>query len=343
MRTRFIIGAVVFQFLVLAYMVAERELVHKFGRVVYLRTMPIDPQDHFRGDYVRLNYEISNVGRQMWQDGLKDRKKDEYSWRGSGKDERIYAVLKVGEDGLGELEYITDRKPGGEFFIRGRLKNTWDNVIHATYGIEAYFVQQGKGLEIERGMITNGISVPLEMEAGVGGNGLAVLKNYRWSPAGIGVSINTESSGAGNRPRDRRIVSADLRLLNASKSNISVVDLPGGASFTLERDFAWGWSDHSWQWVGRDKAPPVTAECVHMLRPGEEYKFHIDFSDPAWFVKKDGEPPRSLSDTTNSMEMVRMRFVYRPPSSKECANLPDAGLIWHGSIASRPFMGFRVD
>ena len=339
MRTRFIVAAVLVQFLVLAWMAGEREIVYRTGRTVYLRTMPVDPQDHFRGDYVRLNYEISAIGRNFWRDGLKDRKQDDRSHRRQRQDVRVYTILKVGDTGIGEIQYVTDRKPENDFFIRGRLQNTWSNSLQVLYGIEAYFVQQDKGRELEKEMTRDGINIPMEMEAAVSGNGIAVLKGYRWSPIGIGLSINT----ATNRARTMIPLSADIKLLNASKTDLAIVDIPGASSFTLEPDFTRGWSQNEWHWVGAKPRPAVANEHVKVLKPGEIHKVHMDFSDPAWFVAKDAEPPKSLSDLGNQAWNIRFRLVYRPPSKEECSSLKDASIIWHGSIASRAFSGGRID
>jgi len=339
MRMRFIVAAVLLQFLVLAWMAGERELVFRTGRTVYLRTMPVDPQDHFRGDYVRLNYEISSIGKHLWRDGLKDRKPDDDSHRRHKQDVRIYTVLKVGDNGIAELQYVTDRKPEKDLFIRGRLQHTWGASMQVLYGIEAYFVQQDKGRELEKEMNRDGINVPMEMETAVSGGGIAVLKGYRWSPIGIGLTVNTET----NRSRTTIPISADLKLLNASKTDLAIVDLPGILSFTLEPDFGWGWAQNEWRWVGAKPRTAVADEHVKVLKPGEIHKVHIDFSDPAWFVIKDGEQPKSLSDLGNNTWNARFRLVYRPPSKEECASLKQAPIIWHGALASRAFNGGRID
>ena len=59
MRKAFILAAIILQVMVLAYMAGEREYILKNGKLIHLRTAPVDPRDLFRGDYVRLNYEIS--------------------------------------------------------------------------------------------------------------------------------------------------------------------------------------------------------------------------------------------------------------------------------------------
>ena len=70
MKTRFIIGAIAFQLLVLGYIAGQREWILRTGRTVWLRTAPIDPRDVMRGDYVRLDYEVAHVSRALWKDGL---------------------------------------------------------------------------------------------------------------------------------------------------------------------------------------------------------------------------------------------------------------------------------
>lgn len=341
MRTYCIVAAVLFQFLVLAWMAGERELVYMTGRTVYLRTMPVDPRDYFRGDYVHLNYEISSVGKHFWRDGLKDVKPDSSGYRrpGWGRNARIYAVLNVDENGMAGIQYLTDRKPAKDLFLRGRLQNIWDTSIQARYGIEAYFVQQDKGKEIEQGMNRGGINVPMEMETAVSRGGIAVLKGYRWSPIGIGMAINTQT----NNSRAVIPVSADISLLNASRADLAVVDLPGAASFTLERDFELGGGQDEWSWIGARPRPAVSDEHVKVLKPGDVHKVRVDFSDPAWFVVKAGGQPKSLSEVTDNNWNVRYRLVYRPPSKEECSRLKDASLVWHGSIASRAFSGGRID
>ncbi|MFA6177031.1 MAG: GDYXXLXY domain-containing protein, partial [Phycisphaerae bacterium] len=61
MRKLLIIFVVILQVILLAYMAGQRENVLRTGKTIYLRTVPIDPRDLFRGDYVRLQYEISNI------------------------------------------------------------------------------------------------------------------------------------------------------------------------------------------------------------------------------------------------------------------------------------------
>ena len=61
MRKTFIFLTILLQSLVLGYMAGEREHILRNGKIIYPRTAQIDPRDLFRGDYVRLHYEISSI------------------------------------------------------------------------------------------------------------------------------------------------------------------------------------------------------------------------------------------------------------------------------------------
>lgn len=334
MKNWLIIGAAALQVLVLGYIAVERELVVLRGKTVYLRTAPIDPRDVFRGDYVRLDYEISHVPAPLLRDGLKNRKTD-YSYLHPKDRPTVYAVLRTDGD-IGELEYLTDIKPAGGLFLRGTIENDWSGASHVKYGIEAFFVQQKTGLDLERGQNEGGIQTPLEMKTAVGNNGTAVLKGYRWSKLGIGLVTETES------PTNRLIRSVTIQLKNTSQADLAIVDLPGGRSLSLEADRIRDYSDADWKWVGATNArPAVSEESVKILKPGEIHTIRVDLTDPDWFVVKAGEKPKPINQLSGWRPMFRL--VYRPPSPEECRHLPRADIIWHGHLMSRAFNSGRVD
>ena len=120
MRKLLIIFVVILQVILLAYMAGQRENVLRTGKTIYLRTVPVDPRDLFRGDYVRLQYEISNIEREKMQDGLKLLSVSDSH---KNKDKKVYAVLEVNDDNVAEVVYVTDKKPEkGKLFIRGRVE-----------------------------------------------------------------------------------------------------------------------------------------------------------------------------------------------------------------------------
>ncbi len=100
------------------------------GDDVVLRTMPVDPRDLFRGDYVVLAYEISEFHAQGVEPG------------------DVVFVELAERDGIWRAVRLHRRPPeSGATFIRGEVRRPgW-----IEYGIEAYFVPEGRGWEIESG------------------------------------------------------------------------------------------------------------------------------------------------------------------------------------------------
>jgi len=329
----------VLQGMVLAYMAAEREWVLRTGQVVTLRTAPLDPRDVMRGDYVRLDYEVSSVPRSRWRGrfALPDAVSP-----GLPRDTKVYATLRENDDGLAELVSLSDVRPADGLFLRGRSSPWWrGNLIGVRYGIEGYFLEQGRAKELELQRNRDGIQVPLEMAVAVGGNGLAVIKDHRWCAVGIGLDLQSRpaASETGRGPPGA-LLAAKIHLLNASEREVAIVDLPGGCSLALVPDPRF--NEDSWGWVRRDAPPPAARpEDVVVLRPGQVHTLAIDFQDPAWFIvdlRKPGESPISLAHTeSNRLWGAMFRFEYRPPSRAACQHLPHAALIWHGRLLSRGF------
>jgi len=329
MRKTGIILAVLLQIVVLLVMAGEREYIMRYGKTIYLRTAPIDPRDLFRGDYVRLSYEISAIPAVKFQDKMKTPE--------IKKGQKIYAVLKEGPNNLYELDYADTEKPAYGLYIIGRLRyhhqfSKSRNPIPVKYSLEAYFVQQGKGLDIEqRRGGRNEIQIPLEMEIAVASNGRAVIKGHRWSPLGMGLKI-LESSPR-NDPHGRRSAKISLALKNVSDSPLALVKLPNQCSFSLEPI-----NHNHTNWVPDnatcDTLAPVEEDII-VLAPDREQAFVFDFSEQRWWVKKNNTPVEI--GTLNMWE--RFRLVYRPPDESQCLHVNEKDLIWHGYLPSRAFHG----
>ena len=345
MRTKLIIAVAALQVLVLAYMAGEREWVVRTGRTIYLRTAPIDPRDAMRGDYVRLTYEISRVPRSLCRGRLAATNE---TFETLPRDTKVYAALRENEHGQGELVALSLEPPADGLYLRGRTEHSWGGNLQVRYGLEAFFMEQGKGLELEKGRSRDGIQVPLEMKVAVSPGGLAVLKDYRWSALGIGLDLETKEVAGANNRRQRQTVAATVRLLNASSNDLAIVDLPGGRSLALVPDAQWG--DTTWRWSHESEAQPAPEPGhVLVLKPGQVHAIKVTFDDPVWSVtKREAErtakpAPIKLADLPQDWS-ARFRLEYRPPVRAACAHLPDASLIWHGRLPSRAFNpGGNVD
>ncbi len=258
MRSKLILAAILVQFLVLAWMAGEREWIVATGPTVWLRTAPVDPRDLFRGDYVTLGYEISTIPAEKFGPELKKhmaelarRNADHSYWR--GREIVLYTALKGNpESGVAEIAMADLTPPASGLFIKGRVRPHWNgtcaNLTGVAYGIDAYFVQQGKGRELERrappGM-PDGVQAPMEMQVALGHNGTAVLKGHRWNALGIEVKIQDKEtpgeakptdSAAGRKPNGKTI---RVTLCNTGDAPRAVVLPPDLRTLRFQRMETW--------------------------------------------------------------------------------------------------------
>jgi uncharacterized membrane-anchored protein len=110
------------------------------GTEVLLKTVPVDPRDLFRGDYVVLRYDISTV------DLNNVRSVDENFNSVVGK--RVYVTLDL-ENGRGKVGDVLFSPPPSGLFMKGTITSANASRITVEYGIESYFVPEGKGRDIE--------------------------------------------------------------------------------------------------------------------------------------------------------------------------------------------------
>jgi uncharacterized membrane-anchored protein len=111
MRIKFVV-LVMFQVLLLIGMVVYRQYWVSTGERILLRTAPVDPRDIFRGDYVQLSYEISNIDLDQFP--VKE---------GFNPNEKIYVILEKDADGTYKASSLRKLQPAGGKFIQGRVRN----------------------------------------------------------------------------------------------------------------------------------------------------------------------------------------------------------------------------
>ncbi len=331
MKRSIVILAVILQLIVLAYMAAEREFILHRGSIIHLRTAPIDPRDLFRGDYVRLNYELSRIPTDTIKnaEGVEELKKGQ----------KIYVTLKEGPNGLYERVEAHLHKPKTGLFLTGRsvyphrLSST-TSPLWINYGIEAYFVEQGKGREIEKqqGSRTD-VQIPLEMEIAVSPTGKAVIKGFRWSPLGIGLQVlrNPQGNQPGQQPP--RSATVQLTLANTTDKPLAIVNLPDYCSFALEPV---PWAKKRWV-LAHDACGEIVPSDfdVLTLAPQQQRRFVLDFSTDRWLVEADGK----IQQIGSLDWSEQFRLVYRPPDEASSEHLRQKNIIWHGYLPTRVFHG----
>jgi len=138
----------IFWLLIFSGFIAYKEYTLRTGTEVVLKTLPVDPRDLFRGDYVTLNYEISTLDMEQLQ------AEDSYFYYG----DPVYLALEL-KNGYGIPKKIYTTPPENELYIKGRINDIiydWEaegeaiKELRVDYGIESYFVPEGRGIEIEK-------------------------------------------------------------------------------------------------------------------------------------------------------------------------------------------------
>lgn len=139
----------VLQTAVIGYMVESRASILRNGAEVRLKTLPVDPRDLLRGDYVVLSYPISSISRAIVT-GKPPRQ---------GDTARLAVRLSPGADGsfqATEARFGALDAEGGGVVVKtlpftyypagdGGLPET----LFVTYGIERYYVPEGEGRVLE--------------------------------------------------------------------------------------------------------------------------------------------------------------------------------------------------
>ncbi len=136
-------------------LVESRASILRGGTEVRLRTVPVDPRDLFRGDYVVLAYPISTVEGPVGGDG------------GLRRGDAVFVTLGRDAEGFARATAVARTRPtatGGDVVIAGRVQSTGACALNdageadcasgrrrlrIAYGLESYFVPQGQGRAIE--------------------------------------------------------------------------------------------------------------------------------------------------------------------------------------------------
>ena len=100
------------------------------GTSVILKTQPVDPFDVFRGQYITIGYDISNI----------------QNIEGAKENDQVYISLKEGPDKIWNADGISLKKPETGIFIRGTLRQSWRG-LRPEFGIEQYFFERDGHVE----------------------------------------------------------------------------------------------------------------------------------------------------------------------------------------------------
>jgi len=160
-----IIGGIILQLIVLVGMIAMRLAPILTGNTILLRVIPVDPRDIFRGDYVVLGYECSRIPSAGIA-GLRGYQNYDFH---EVQGQTVYVTLAPESDGRHwRPELYSTERPKQGIYLRGKIQG-WQ----IQYGIESFYVQEGKGHDYENTLRNRKLSAKISVTAG----GEAVLRD----------------------------------------------------------------------------------------------------------------------------------------------------------------------
>jgi len=148
-KNKKLILAILLQVTIIFVMAVSKLLVLNSGNDVLLRIVPVDPRDALRGDYVSFEYGISRI--------------DSFYGYSQGSPirngENVYVTLKRSGKYWVEEKILKSKPANGKLFIKGRVVSGGNDEkvdfgsayrpvntdFHIVYGIEQYFIPEGKG------------------------------------------------------------------------------------------------------------------------------------------------------------------------------------------------------
>lgn len=154
--------------------VYDRDRLLKSGREITLPTLPVDPRDIFRGDYVTLGYDISSLRKSTLP--------SDANFEDLRADTLAYVTLTPDPANGWKAIRVTADYPrdvaASDIVLQGRAKSIWrpenksDVQLNIRYGIESYFVPEGTGKAIEAKVREHKIEAIVAVDA----SGSAALK-----------------------------------------------------------------------------------------------------------------------------------------------------------------------
>jgi uncharacterized membrane-anchored protein len=131
---------------VLGWIIYDRVSLLRLGREIVVDVVPLDPRDLFRGDYVIFGYPFSQSGDVPVPDAIR-------------RGDRVYVTLMPKDGGSWQIVKAEETYPAHvqpeNVVLKGVASHVWRKdgtgarMASLRYGIESYFVPEGKGRVLE--------------------------------------------------------------------------------------------------------------------------------------------------------------------------------------------------
>ena len=160
-----LLTAVLAQLLVLGGLAGYSQYPLWVGKEVRVATLPVDPRDWFRGQYVHLDYAFSRLP-------IPDMELP----RGG---DPVFVPLRR-QDGLWRPGEARLREPNKGPYLRGRITAVSGGLMHVRYGIEAWFASAQEAQRLETELRDGGVA---RLRVAPGGRAVLVAVERGAAPA----------------------------------------------------------------------------------------------------------------------------------------------------------------
>ena len=155
------------------------------GRPMLLRVRPVDPRDPFRGEYVWLAMQEQQLALTDTAGNAGVRVRPLGSWWKPGlgypetlrlRDRPMFVQFEPRQEGALAVSHavsISDAPVAGTLNLRGLVQYGGDTVIVLNYGLDAFYVQEGRAGNIQSELR---VDRPVYAEVMVASNGRARLR-----------------------------------------------------------------------------------------------------------------------------------------------------------------------
>ncbi|WP_455271739.1 GDYXXLXY domain-containing protein [Rhizobium herbae] len=147
----------------LGYMIESRASILRNGVDVVLKTVPIDPRDLLRGDYVILSYDISTIPADKVTGGFPTEATDaQLSVRLAKQEDGFWGVAEASFGALAPKEGSVIARSAPFYFYPA--PDSPQSALRVDYGIERYYVPEGEGKVLEEARNASALSVTVRVD-----------------------------------------------------------------------------------------------------------------------------------------------------------------------------------
>lgn len=147
----------------LGYMIESRASILRNGVDVVLKTVPVDPRDLLRGDYVILSYDISTIPVDKVTGRFPTEATDaQLSVRLEKQLDGFWGVAEASFSALAPKEGTVIARSAPFYFYPA--PDSQQASLNVDYGIERYYVPEGEGKVLEEARNASALSVTARVD-----------------------------------------------------------------------------------------------------------------------------------------------------------------------------------